>query len=72
MTWVERTMSISRRGRPRKAANERHENRLEINLNDFWLAELEAFAAEHDLPPRTAARMLLVGKLKDQGNTLIA
>lgn len=62
---------MSTRGRPRKPDSERHENRLEINLNDFWLKELEAFAAEHDLPVRTAARMLLVGHLKN-GNSLTA
>jgi hypothetical protein len=43
-----------------------------LNLNDFWLRELEAFANEHDLPLRTAARVLLVGKLKDQGTALTA
>lgn len=61
-----------KRGRPRKKADERHENRLELNLNDFWLNELQAFADEHDLPLRTAARVLLVGKLKDQSITLTA
>ena len=61
---------MNRKGRPRKCANERKENRVDVRLNDFWLKELIAFAEQHDLPPATAARMLLVGRLqdaKDQG-----
>lgn len=57
-------LSKRQRGRPRKPASERHENRLELNLNDFWLNELEAYANEHDIPIRTAARTLLIGKLR--------
>lgn len=62
----------SNRGRPRKPATERHDNRLEINLSDFWLQVLAEYAEEHDLPLRTAARMLLVGTLKEQGNHITA
>lgn len=59
-------MTERKRGRPRKPVEKLHENRLELNVTGFWLRELEAFAEEHDLPPRTAARMLLIGALKDR------
>ena len=56
---------MTQRGRPRKSANERKENRIDVRLNDFWVKELLIFAQENDLPPATAARMLLVGKLQE-------
>jgi hypothetical protein len=61
---------MNTRGRPRKCASDRKENRIDLRLNDFWLSELMEFAKQHDLPPATAARVLLVGCLqdaKDQG-----
>lgn len=57
---------MNKRGRPRKAAADRHENRLELNLNDFWLHELQAYADEHHLPLRVAARSLLQRQLKNE------
>lgn len=62
---------MRKRGRPRKPVDKLHENRLELNMTGFWMRELEAMALEKDIPPRTLARMLLVGTLRDrrEGNS---
>lgn len=72
MSSNDSTQGKRKRGRPRKASEDLRDNRFEINLDAFWRRELEAFADAHDLPPRTAARVLLIKKLKEELNGILA
>lgn len=59
-------MGERKRGAPKKPADEKHDERLEVYLNTYLRSTLRSMAAEKGLASGTYARMLLVEAMEDR------